>query len=149
MDRQKPIDEGVVRSPTPREKVVEWQRKYLQIRPEEFSNTAAFKRIAEEDQTTDRHWDPRTVGNHLKRQLPLGPANTLNSLADFVSFMEARLPLQRLVADCEEKAPIAEVGKQLSNMVQKIISENPRPDQGLRAFANLLAGGFPLDDRNL
>ncbi len=139
MEKQKSIDKGVKRSRPSREKVLEWKKKYVEIRPKELSNTATFRRIANEDPTPDRFWDFRTVRNNLKDQLPSGPVITLNSLAEFASFMENQLPLQQLLATCEEIAPLAEVGKLLSELVQNTILKNPQPDQGLFPVQQIIA----------
>lgn len=148
-NREMSIDKGVKRGPPSREKVMEWNEKYAMIRPQVLSNDAAYKRIATEDKDADRNWDYRTVRRHLERQLPLGTGNTMQTVAEFVSFMESRRPIQQVVAEFEEAAPIQEVAGSLAKVVGQIIRENPRPDQGLRALAALLSGGFPLDHRSL
>jgi len=148
-NREMPIDRGAKRGQPSREKVREWSEKYAMIRPQVLSNDAAYKRIAAEDEDRDRNWDYRTVKKHLERQLPLGTGNAVQAMAEFVSFMESRRPIQRVVAEFEEVAPIQEVAASLAKVVAQVIRENPRPDQGLRAVAALLLGGFPLDHRSL
>jgi len=148
-NREMPIDKGVKRGQPSREKVREWSEKYAVIRPQVLSNDAAYKRIATDDEDAERNWDYRTVRKHLEHQLPLGAGNTIQAVAEFVSFMESRRPIQRVVAEFEEAAPIQEVAGSLAKVVGHIIRENPRPDQGLRALAALLSGGFPLDHRSL
>lgn len=138
-------ERGVDRSRAPREKVEKWKQRYLQVRPSVSSDLEAYTMIASED--PDRVWDPRTVRSHIQKSLPLGSANAVKALADAVSYLEARRPLREVLAEQEKRAPIAEVAAHLGEAVKQIIQDNPDPVQGLRAFANLLSGGFALDDR--
>lgn len=138
-------ERGVDRSQARPEKVAEWKKRYLQIRPSVSSDEEAYRKIARED--PHRNWDPRTVRSHVQSSLPLGPAKAVRALADVVSYLEARRPLREVLAEQERRAPIAEVAAHLGEAVKQIIQDNPDPVQGLRAFANLLSGGFPLDDR--
>ena len=140
-------ERGVDRSRGQRDKEAAWKKRYLEVRPSVPSDEEAYRRIASED--PGRNWDPRTVRSHVQNCLPLGPANALRALADVVFYLETRHPLREVIAEQERRAPIAEVAAHLGKAVGKIIQDNPRPDQGLRAFANLLSGGFPLDDRRL
>jgi hypothetical protein len=140
-------ERGVVRSRAPREKVEEWKRRYLQLRPSVSSDAEAYSIIASED--PHREWDLRTVKSHVQKSLPLGLVSTIRTLADVVSDLEARRPLWQVLAEQERQAPIAEVAPRLGEVVRQFIRENPDPAQGLRALANLLSGGFPLDDRRL
>lgn len=136
---------GVDRSRARPEKVAKWKKRYLEIRPRVSSDEEAYNLIASED--PDREWDPRTVRSHVQKSLPLRPARAVRALADVVSQLEARRPFLEVLAEQERQAPIAEVAPYLGEAVRRIIKENPDPAQGLRVFANLLAGGFPLDDR--
>ena len=142
-----PGERGVDRSRARPEKVAEWKRRYVEVRPTVSSDEEAYSRIASED--PHREWDPRTVRSYVQRSLPLGPAEAVRALADLVSYLEARRPLREVLEEQERRAPIVEVAAHLGKAVKRIIEDNPNPDQGLRAFANLLSGGFPLDDRRL
>lgn len=138
---------GIDRRRARAEEVAKWKKMYIQVRPSVTSDEEAYRRIAGKD--PNRKWDPRTVRSHVQNCLPLGPANALRALADVVFYLETRHPLREVIAEQERRAPIAEVAAHLGKAVGKIIQDNPRPDQGLRAFANLLSGGFPLDGRRL
>lgn len=138
-------ERGVDRRQAPRKKVEEWKRRYVQLRPSVSSDAEAYSIIAGED--PHREWDPRTVKSHLQKSLPLGFVSTIRILADVVSDLEARRPLREVLAEQERQAPIAEVAPRLGEAVRQFIRENPDPAQGLRVLANLLSGGFPLDDR--
>ena len=140
-------ERGVDRSRAGPEKVSVWKKRYIQVRPSTSSDEEAYRIIANED--PDRNWDPRTVRSHVQSSLPLGPAKAVRALSNVVSYLEARHPLQEVLAEQERRAPIAEVAAYLGEAVKQIVQDNPDPVQGLRAFANLLAGGFPLDDRRL
>jgi hypothetical protein len=148
-NREMPIDRGVKRGSPSRNKVREWCKKYAVIRSQVLSKDAAYKRIAAEDEDPDRNWDYRTVRKYVARQLPLSTGDALEAVAELASFIESRLPIQGVVAHLEKVAPIEEVAPRLAKVAGQIIRENPRPDQGLRALAALLSGGFPLDRRGL
>ncbi len=47
-------ERGVVRSRAPREKVEEWKRRYLQLRPSVSSDAEAYSIIASEDPHRER-----------------------------------------------------------------------------------------------